>query len=78
MATAPPRPLVAAPVPNQICPLLPLLEVPELKISTPDAPAEPAFELRITTAPLELEMPWPPARLIEPPVEVPSPPPAYA
>ena len=76
MNTAPERPLVAAPVPIRIWPELPLLDDPELKTNKPDAPDSPAFVLRIVTAPLEPEIPWPPARLIAPPVEVPEPPPA--
>jgi hypothetical protein len=68
MATAPPRPLVAVPVPIQIWPLLPLLEEPELKISTPDTPAVPALALRKVTKPLVVAVPSPAPRLSAPPV----------
>ena len=51
-ATEPPRPSVTAPVPTQIWPLLPELEVPELNTSTSDTPPVPAFALRMTTVPL--------------------------
>jgi hypothetical protein len=59
---------VAAPVPIQICPLLPLLEEPALKISMPDAPAVPAFELRMVTMPLDEAVPSPLDKLSAPPV----------
>jgi hypothetical protein len=47
---------------------LPLLEEPELKISTPDTPAVPALALRKVTAPLVVAVPSPALRLSAPPV----------
>jgi len=64
----PPRPAVAAPVPIQICPELPLLDEPELKIKTPDTPDKPAFAVRIVTVPLVKVVPSPLDRLNAPPV----------
>ena len=44
--SAPPRPLVAAPLPIDIEPLLPLDAVPELKINKPLVPEVPEFAVR--------------------------------
>jgi hypothetical protein len=65
---APPRPTVAAPVPIQIWPLFPLLELPEENTRTPETPASPAFVLRIVTAPLVDSVPSPLLKLNVPPV----------
>ena len=53
----PALPLVAAPEPIEIVPVLPELDVPELNTSTPLAPFAPAFADLIVIAPLVLEMP---------------------
>jgi len=68
MATAPPRPFVAAPDPSQNWPLLPLEELPELKISEPDAPLAPEFDVRNSTDTLLEKVPSPPDRFSTPPV----------
>jgi len=64
----PPRPPDDEPDPMRKAPLLPRLAVPELNISIPLTPAEPAFAVRTLNVPLlELE-PRPLARVIAPPV----------
>jgi hypothetical protein len=57
MLIAPALPPVAAPVPIEIEPLVPELDVPELKTSTPLTPLSPLFAVRIVIAPLELALP---------------------
>jgi len=64
----PPRPAVAAPVPSQICPELPLLDEPELKIKTPETPFTPEFAVRKVIAPLVVAVPSPVLRIKLPPV----------
>jgi hypothetical protein len=49
-------------------PLLPLLALPELKISMPLLPLDPEFVLRMVTMPLLVVMPSPLLRLKAPPV----------
>jgi len=49
-------------------PVFPLLLVPVLKKSAPLTPASPAFELRITTAPLLDAVPSPDEMRTAPPV----------
>jgi hypothetical protein len=49
-------------------PVVPELDVPELKTSTPLAPLSPALAVRMTTAPLDVAMPWPPTIPTAPPV----------
>ena len=68
MLRDPPFPLVAAPEPIEIDPLLPELLVPELNTSTPLTPVAPAFALRIVIAPLLLVIPAPPTTPTAPPV----------
>jgi hypothetical protein len=53
-AMAPPAPPVAAADPIDTEPLVPELDVPELKTSRPLAPLTPAFTDRIANAPDEL------------------------
>ena len=65
---APDFPPVAAPVPMEIEPELPELDVPELNTSTPLTPVAPAFALRIVIAPLELATPAPELTPTAPPV----------
>ena len=68
MLNEPPLPVVAAPVPIEIEPLLPELDVPELNTNTPLTPFAPAFALRIVIAPLLLVIPLPPITPTAPPV----------
>ena len=64
----PPVPAVAAPLPIEIVPVLPELEVPELNTITPLTPDEPAFAVRTVIAPLVVAVPSPVVIEIEPPV----------
>jgi hypothetical protein len=64
----PALPKVAKPVPTLTAPLFPLLELPELNMSIPLAPDEPALTLRIETIPLLDESPSPLEMLKKPPV----------
>ena len=61
-------PAVAAPEPIEIVPVVPELDVPELKVMTPLTPDEPAFAVRIVMAPLVDSVPSPVVIDIEPPV----------
>ena len=54
--TAPPVPPDDAPDPIDTEPVVPELDVPELKLSRPLTPALPAFDVRITIAPLVVAM----------------------
>jgi hypothetical protein len=49
-------------------PLLPLLAVPELKTSIPEAPFVPAFAVRILRLPLVVAVPSPLSTVKAPPV----------
>jgi len=64
----PPRPKVADPEPSNKAPLLPLLELPVLKISIPLAPVAPALVDRRLITPLLVAVPSPPETVIAPPV----------
>ena len=66
----PPLPPVDAADPIEIEPVVPELEVPELKMSRPLTPLCPALVVRIEIAPLVLAIPWPLATLTEPPVAI--------
>ena len=68
MLIDPALPVVAAPEPIEIEPVLPELDVPELKTSTPLTPLSPAFAVLIVMAPLVLAMPCPLLTPIAPPV----------
>ena len=68
MLIAPALPLVAAPVPMEIEPLLPELVVPELNTSTPLTPVAPALAVLMLIAPLLLAMPAPLLTPTAPPV----------
>ena len=68
MDTEPAFPPVAVPVPIEIAPDEPELDVPELKASKPLIPLCPAFDVAILIAPLVLAMPWPLVTLTVPPV----------
>jgi hypothetical protein len=59
MLIEPALPVVAAPEPIEIDPVLPELVVPELKTSTPLTPFSPALAVLIVIALLVLAMPWP-------------------
>jgi hypothetical protein len=64
----PPLPAVAAPVPIEIDPVVPELDVPELKTSTPLVPSSPALTVLTVIAPLVLAMLSPVCTPIAPPV----------
>jgi hypothetical protein len=49
-------------------PVVPELDVPELKTSTPLTPLAPALAVRMVTAPLDVAMPWPLTIPTAPPV----------
>jgi hypothetical protein len=68
MLTAPALPPVAEPEPTRIDPVVPELDVPELKDRSPLTPLVPAFAVAIVMAPLVLAMPWPLVTPIAPPV----------
>jgi hypothetical protein len=68
MLILPALPAVADPVPIEIDPVLPELDVPELKTSTPLTPKFPALAVLIVIAPLVLAMPWPVLTPTAPPV----------
>ena len=77
MLTAPPAPLaVVVPLPIDIEPELPELDVPELNTSIPLIPAVPAFTERIMTDPLDVAVPDPDRMVMVPPVSVVPTPPA--
>jgi hypothetical protein len=57
MLIAPPLPPVAAPEPIDTEPLVPELDVPELKTSRPLTPFVPLFALRILRLPLVVDVP---------------------
>jgi hypothetical protein len=57
MLTAPAFPPVAAPDPIDIEPVLPELDVPELKVIVPATPKVPALDVIIVTAPEFVGMP---------------------
>jgi hypothetical protein len=57
IAIIPPVPPIASPVPNRSAPVLPLLEVPELKVRTPLTPLAPLFSDLIEIAPLVVKLP---------------------
>jgi hypothetical protein len=65
----PPEPLDADPLPRYKEPLLPELEVPELNTIDPLTPSKPAFELIISTDPLEVSLPYPLRMICRPPDE---------
>jgi hypothetical protein len=74
MLTAPPVPPEDAPDPIDTDPVVPELDVPELKLSRPLTPAAPAFAVLIVTAPLVVAVPKPLVRPRAPPVSaLPSP-----
>jgi hypothetical protein len=55
----PPCPDEELPEPINIEPLLPLLEVPVLKITEPLTPSSPALDVRIDIIPLDVDDPYP-------------------
>jgi hypothetical protein len=57
MLTAPPVPPEDAADPIEIDPVVPELDVPELKLSRPLVPSTPAFADLMITAPLVVAMP---------------------
>jgi hypothetical protein len=57
MLTAPPVPPEDAADPIDTDPVVPELDVPELKLSRPLVPSTPAFADLMTTAPLVVAMP---------------------
>ena len=59
MDSKPPRPELAAPVPTRIDPVLPVLDVPDEKISIPLTPASPELAVRIVMMPLDVAVPSP-------------------
>ena len=61
-------PLVAVPERITNEPVDPLEDVPVFKAKLPDTPSDPASELKTVNAPLELAVPKPVTRDIEPPV----------
>jgi hypothetical protein len=67
IATDPPRPILAAPLPIITYPLLPDEAVPDEKTSMPDDPAVPALVERIFTDPLDVAVPSPEPKATLPP-----------
>jgi hypothetical protein len=65
---SPPLPKVAAPDEKTIDPDDPKLVVPDVKVNEPLTPLVPAFTVCIVTAPLVLDVPYPVAHAIAPPV----------
>ena len=55
----PPRPLVAVPEPMKRLPLIPLLELPELRTTAPLTPDVPALAVLMINEPLLVEDPYP-------------------
>ena len=65
---SPPLPPVAAPVVSAIEPVVPLDDVPDVKVSAPLVPNVPAFDVRKMTDPLDVVVPFPAVNDMNPPV----------
>jgi hypothetical protein len=65
----PPAPKIEEPVRSVIIPLLPLLELPEVKDREPDTPSFPAAVVLMLNAPLDAARPYPVIIETAPPVD---------
>jgi hypothetical protein len=70
MLKLPPAPNDAEPDRREILPLLPIADVPELKLSIPLTPLVPLLNVLMLKVPLDDTVPWPETIDKEPPVVV--------